>query len=269
MITSPSNKKIKEVIGLQKKAKARRERDVFVVEGMKMFLETDPKKIREVYLSEDVTDRLSKECRQKLTSLSIHYEIVTQEIFRKLSDTKTPQGILCVVEQYHYTLTDLLTLNRSEERRPLLLILEDIQDPGNIGTIFRAGEGAGVSGIIMSSNTVDVYNPKTVRSTMGSICRMPFLYSETLTETIIKLKEYGISVYAAHLQGKDSYDLYDYRTGSAFLIGNEGNGLKEETAHIADHLIRIPMLGEVESLNAAVASSLLVYEAARQRRVYR
>lgn len=267
MITSPSNKKVKEVIGLQQKTKLRREKDVFVVEGMKMFLEADPKKIREVYVSEAVMDRLSKECRQKLTSLSIHYEIVTQEIFRKLSDTKTPQGILCVAEQYHYTLTDLLKLDRSEERKPLLLILEDIQDPGNLGTIFRAGEGAGVSGIIMSSHTVDVYNPKTIRSTMGSIYRMPFLYSETLSETIIKLKKYGVAVYAAHLQGKDSYDLYDYRTGSAFLIGNEGNGLKEETAYMADHLIRIPMLGEVESLNVAVASSLLVYEAARQRRV--
>lgn len=266
MITSPSNKKIKEVIGLQQKVKARRERDAFVIEGTKMFLEADPKKIREVYVSEPAMDCIPKECRQKLTSLSIHYEIVTQEIFRKMSDTKTPQGILCVVEQYHYAFTDLLKWNRSEERMPLLLILEDVQDPGNLGTIFRAGEGAGVSGIIMSSHTVDIYNPKTIRSTMGSIYRMPFLYMESLTETIIKLKEYGVSVYAAHLQGKDSYDRHDYRTGSAFLVGNEGNGLSEETAYMADHLIRIPMLGEVESLNAAVASSLLMFEAARQRR---
>lgn len=267
MITSPSNKRIKEIIQLQQKAKTRRERDLFVVEGTKMFLEADPMKIREVYVAEDMEDRLSEECRQRLLNLSAGYEVVTREIFHKISDTQTPQGILCVMEQYHYTFSDLLGEDSSDEKIPLLLILEDIQDPGNLGTVFRAGEGAGVSGIIMSSHTADIYNPKTIRSTMGSVYRMPFLYTEVLTETINHLKKHKITVYAAHLQGKESYDLHDYRTGCAFLIGNEGKGLREETALCADHFIRIPMLGNVESLNAAVASSLLVYEAARQRRL--
>lgn len=270
MITSPSNKRVKEIIQLQQKAKTRREWNLFVVEGTKMFLEADPMKIREVYISEDMEESLSEECRQKLKNLqnlSIGYEVVTPEIFHKISDTQTPQGILCVMEQYHYTFSDLLKGDLSREKIPLLLVLEDIQDPGNLGTVFRAGEGAGVSGIIMSSHTADIYNPKTIRSTMGSVYRMPFLYTEVLTETINHLKEHKIAVYAAHLQGKDSYDLYDYRSGCAFLIGNEGKGLREETALCADHFIRIPMLGNVESLNAAVASSLLVYEAARQRRL--
>lgn len=266
MITSPSNKRVKEIIQLQQKAKTRWEKDLFVVEGTKMFLEADPMKIRDIYVSEGMEDRLSKECMQRLQNLPTGYETVTREIFRKMSDTQTPQGILCVMEQYHYTFSDLLKENTSEEKIPLLLVLEDIQDPGNLGTIFRTGEGAGVSGIIMSSHTADIYNPKTIRSTMGSVYRVPFLYMEELTETIFNLKEHKIAVYAAHLQGKESYDLYDYRTGCAFLIGNEGKGLREETALCADHLIRIPMLGNVESLNAAVAASLLIYEAARQRR---
>lgn len=267
MITSPSNKRVKEVIQLQQKAKARRERDMFVVEGTKMFLEADTKKIQEVYVSEDMLNRFSEECRQKLQNLSIDYEIVTQEIFCKMSDTRAPQGILCVMEQYHYTFSDLINEELSEKNPPLLLVLEDIQDPGNLGTVFRAGEGAGVSGIIMTSHTADIYNPKTIRSTMGSVYRMPFLYTDTLAGIMDKLKEQGIIIYAAHLQEADNYDQHDYRTGCAFLIGNEGNGLKEETASRADYFVRIPMLGKVESLNAAVASSLLVYEAARQRRI--
>ena len=272
MITSSSNKRIKEVIKLQQKAKARREWDVFVVEGTKMFLEADTQRIKDVYVSETALQNLSKECRQKLEEISASYEVVTDDIFSRLSDTQTPQGILCVIEQYHYTLDDLFDKNSTgknlpADKVPLILVLEDIQDPGNLGTILRTGEGAGVSGIIMSSHTVDIYNPKTIRSTMGSIYRMPFLYTDKLADTIEKLKEHKMTVYAAHLQGQTDYDRCDYLTGSAFLIGNEANGLKEETAALADRLIRIPMHGRVESLNAAVASSILIYEAARQRRM--
>ena len=147
-----------------------------------------------------------------------------------------------------------------------MVIIEDLQDPGNLGTIFRTGEGAGVSGIIMSRGTVDIYNPKTIRSTMGSIYRVPFLYTDDLTAAAALLRERGVGVYAAHLGGSRMYDACDYKAGTAFLIGNEGNGLREETARCADCLIRIPMEGKLESLNASVAASLLLYEAYRQRR---
>ena len=149
---------------------------------------------------------------------------------------------------------------------PLFLILENLQDPGNLGTIMRTAEGAGASGIIMSSDTVDIYNPKTIRSTMGSIYRVPFFYAEDIRETVRQIQQKGIGIYAAHLHGEKYYDEYDYRRPAAFLIGNEGNGLTEETAKLADTCIRIPMAGQLESLNAAVASALLMYEAARQRR---
>lgn len=261
MITSPTNKRIKEIIQLNQRAKARRERDVFIVEGVKMFLEADVERMEEVYVSESVLRQLSEACKQKLAGLPFSYETVTDEVFRKISDTQTPQGILCVVRQYHYDLEKML-----EVANPLLVVLEDIQDPGNLGTIFRTGEGAGVTGVIMSSHTVDIYNPKTIRSTMGSIYRMPFVYTTDLQETILELKKKNIATYAAHLQGTKFYDECDYKKGTAFLIGNEGNGLQEETAKLADTYIKIPMEGKVESLNAAVATSILIYEAARQRR---
>ena len=145
-------------------------------------------------------------------------------------------------------------------------MLEDIQDPGNLGTMIRAGEGAGIQGVIMSKGTVDVFNPKTIRATMGSIYRIPFYYAEDLHVCIEDMKRKGICVYAAHLKGEKSYDLADYTKPSAFLIGNEGNGLKDETAELATAYLKIPMLGQVESLNAAIAATLFAYEAARQRR---
>ena len=132
MITSPTNKRIKEIIQLNQRAKARRERDVFIVEGVKMFLEADVERMEEVYVSESALRQLSEACKQKLAGLPFSYETVTDEVFRKISDTQTPQGILCVVRQYHYDLEKMF-----EVANPLLVVLEDIQDPGNLGTIFR------------------------------------------------------------------------------------------------------------------------------------
>lgn len=146
------------------------------------------------------------------------------------------------------------------------MILETIQDPGNLGTILRAGEGAGITGVVMNSATADIYNPKVIRSTMGSIYRVPFVYVEDWQQALGRIKAEGIRLYAAHLKGKVSYENEDYRTDTGFLIGNEANGLTEETAAMADCYVRIPMAGQVESLNAAVAASILMFETARQRR---
>ena len=165
------------------------------------------------------------------------------------------------MKQYEYTMQELL-----DKDNPVFVLLEDIQDPGNLGTILRTGEGAGIDGVIMTKDTVDIYNPKTIRATMGSIYRVPFLYVESMETVIGKLKEKGIAVYAAHLNGENYYDSFDFTKGSAFLIGNEGNGLKKETADLADSYLKIPMEGKVESLNAAIATSLLMYETYRQRR---
>ena len=118
----------------------------------------------------------------------------------------------------------------------------------------------------MSSDTADIYNPKVIRSTMGSVLRVPFVYAPDLKEACEQMKKAGIRLYAAHLKGMHNYDQEDYTKATGFLIGNEAKGLTDEMAAIADTYIKIPMAGQVESLNAAVASSVLMFEAARQRR---
>lgn len=258
MITAASNQRVKNLVNLMQKAKARREQDVFITEGVKMFLEAEPDKIKEVYVSESFFEKgiaidKIEQC---------NYEILSDELFKKVSDTQTPQGVLCVMKQYHYELEDLF-----QKENPLFLILEDIQDPGNLGTMVRTAEAAGADGIIMTKGTVDIYNPKTIRSTMGSVYRMPFLYTEDLPGVIKKLQEREVKVYAAHLKGNRFYHQMDFKGATAFLIGNEGNGLKDETAEAADVYMKIPMEGKAESLNAAAASVILMYEAARQRMI--
>ena len=257
MITATSNKRIKWLVSLSEKAKERKKEKVFLVEGSKMFEEAEEKYIREVYVSESYIEKNG--ISDKL--VRTNFETVSDEVFKKISDTKAPQGILCVMNQYEYTLEEIL-----QKENPVLILLEDIQDPGNLGTILRTGEGAGIDGVIMTKDTVDIYNPKTIRATMGSIYRMPFLYVDSLEETIRTLQSKHIAVYAAHLKGENYYDSFDFTKGTAFLIGNEGNGLKTETADMADSYLKIPMEGKVESLNAAIATSLLMYETYRQRR---
>lgn len=263
MITSGGNASVKEVVQLNQKAKLRNERGVFVVEGVRMFAEAPADRIERVYVAQRAERELRESYGEKLDRLSV--ETVADPVFDKMCDTKTPQGILCLVRQFTYD-ADTVLAAAQKKGNALFLLLEDLQDPGNLGTIFRTGEGAGVDGIIMSRKTVDIYNPKVIRATMGSVYRVPFLYTDDLCGTARALQREGISVYAAHLDGTEFYDAFDYRAGTAFLIGNEGKGLREETAGCADRLLKIPMEGSVESLNAAVASSLLVYEAYRQRR---
>jgi TrmH family RNA methyltransferase len=136
-----------------------------------------------------------------------------------------------------------------------------------MGTIVRTAEGAGATGIIMNNTTVDIYSPKVVRSTMGSIFRVPHIIVSDLGATIKSLEEeHGIAVYAAHLKGDKFYDELDFTGPTAFMIGNEGNGLTDETSALATSYLKIPMEGQLESLNASVAASLLMYETHRQRK---
>lgn len=257
MITSVNNGQVKNVIQLNQKAKARREQGLFAAEGRKMFLEAPAGWVSRVFVAEALTG--DEELMNRVEGFP--YEIVADNVFRQMSDTQTPQGILTVLKTPSYSIEDIL-----QGEAPLVMVLEDLQDPGNAGTIFRTGEGAGVSGILLTKTCVDVTNPKVIRSTMGSIYRMPFLYVKDVVSLKEQLKQKHIRTFAAHLQGKNSYDREGYTGGSAFFIGNEGKGLTEEAALSADCLVRIPMCGKVESLNAAMAAGILMYEAARQRR---
>lgn len=261
MITSTSNARVKRLVNLKKKKKARDEERVFLVEGIRMFREVPTDQLEEVYVSESFYKKEKDTVEAVLQGTGIRPEELSDTVYAYASDTKTPQGVLCVVRQMEYPLEKVIT-----GQCPMIMVLEHLQDPGNLGTILRTAEGAGVTGIVMDRECVDIYNPKTIRSTMGSIYRMPFCYVEDLKAAIGSLKEAGIGVYAAHLDGRHDYDEEDYGRPCAFLIGNEGNGLSQETAELADIYIKIPMEGQVESLNAAIAASVLMFEAGRQRR---
>lgn len=256
MITSTSSNQVKHVMQLLKKAKTRREFSEFVVEGVRMVGEAPLDRLVKMYASQSFFES-HKDFFESVPAGKL--EMVSDNVFSQMSDTQTPQGVLAVVKMKQAQWKDILG------EKPLILMVENLQDPGNLGTIVRMGEGAGVSGVIMSSNTVDIYNPKTIRSTMGSIYRVPFIYVEDFTEAMKKCQQEGVNIYAAHLDGKNTYTQEDYTKPTAFLIGNEGNGLSPKATEAADTLIRIPMEGQVESLNAAIACTVLTYEAMRQR----
>lgn len=257
MITSLTNAAVKRIVLLRSKDKVRREEGLFIVEGVRMFMEVPLNRLDQVYVTEDFIDRASADVRDRLSTTG--YEVVTPDVMNKMADTTTPQGVLCLVRSMKYELKDITG------RGNLIMILDGLQDPGNLGTVFRTSEAAGAAGIILSRSSVSIYNPKSVRSTMGTLFRMPFVYVEDLPQTIGELKDSGYRVYAAHLKGKADYTEADYTGPTAFIIGNEGAGVSDEAAEAAGDYLKIPMEGQVESLNAAVAGAVLLYEAHRQR----
>lgn len=264
MITSTSNTKVKRLIQLQKKHKSRDKERVFLTEGIRMFREAPVERLKEVYVSQGFYEKERALLEKTTQRAGIRYEVFSDSVFSAVSDTKTPQGVLCVVGRKEDTFEGIL--QNGTDAVSFLLALDHLQDPGNLGTIIRASEGAGVTGILMSGDCVDIYNPKTIRATMGSVYRMPFFYAEDFLEALTQIKQRGILVYAACLDGSRNYDLCDYTKSCAFLIGNEGNGLRDEVAKMADTYIKIPMRGQVESLNAAAAAAVLMFEVSRQRR---
>lgn len=274
MITSTGNKTIRELVRLKKSAKERAKAGVFLVEGPKMFREIPRSLLSAVYASESfLNTKEGAAAKQLALSYGIGTEAVSDPVFQYLSDTKSPQGILAVVRQMKYEVEDLMGASPDSAAQkadaahaaPLIAVLENVQDPGNLGTILRSCEAAGASGILLSRGCADLYSPKVTRSTMGSIFRVPFAYAEHLSDAVTYLKKQGVRVLAAHLQG--SVDLYEVSfTGpTAILIGNESRGLTDEMAALSSQAVRIPMSGSVESLNAAVAASVILFEAKRQR----
>ena len=270
MITSISNPKIKHVAQLISSKKERIAAGSYVIEGPKVFIEAVPADIKEVYISESFNERLHGGDEFKLFGLmkdvyvklrDTGSEIVTDELFKRMSDTVTPQGILCVMQIVNYSLDDILAANDGKPFKAVAL--EGLQDPGNMGTIVRTAEAAGVSIILAGPGTVDIYSSKVVRSTMGSLFRVPVVSTESLYDDIGKIKNSGVKVYAAHLDGKESYRDVNYGDRSMILIGNEGAGLTERAVELADKLVIIPMKGQVESLNAAVACAILMFELGR------
>ncbi len=259
MITSTSNDKIKYLKQLLAKRKQRENDKVFVCEGIKLYgelLRDCPEKIVSVYASESYFNGLSEADKTRLFA-GKNFEVVKDSVFDSVAETVTPQGILCVAKQPEYNAEEILSA-----KGPLrILFLEDLRDPGNMGTILRTSEGAGMDLVIAGGDCVDIFNPKVVRATMGSIFRVPFVMANDTAKLLEMLRKYNVTTYAAYLAGSENFKLVKYDSRAAFLIGNEANGLKKETAEAADHCIRIPMAGKLESLNAAVAAAVIMYNA--------
>ncbi len=242
MAAAPGVKKIREVRALCERPSARRKTGLFAVEGERIYAEIPPEDIEAVYMSEGyMRSHPGERCDY----------VLKDGDFVKLADTKHPQGVLAVVRQKKYVLEDV-------PAGGLYIILETIQDPGNLGTIIRTAEAAGATAVVMNRGCADIYSPKVVRSTMGSVFRVPFIYTDDLGEAVRKIKGLGITVYGAALSGESISGIkLDKRR--AFIIGNEACGITDETLELADMTIRIPMAGRVESLNAAVSAAILMY----------
>lgn len=245
--------KLKLVRSLLEKRRAREREGKFVVEGPHLVEEASSAVKYVLYHSH-------LPIVKKLEAQGIPCYRISKERFAELSEVATPQGVLAVVKQSEHQLSDLLNT-----KAPLLLFCIEVQDPGNLGTIIRTADAAGAAGVILSRGTVDLYNSKVVRASMGSIFHLPIVRVKELTETIDKLKKKKIRIVAADHQAKKDYYQADLSGPAAILVGNEGAGLPEELWDLADEIVRIPMPGRAESLNVGVASAIILYEALRQR----
>ena len=248
MISSKNNAKIKYVKKLLSSAKERRLKSLFVVEGARIVKEAPAEWVQQLFISESFAP-------SGMFALDQYedVEIVSDEVFRILSDTVTPQGVLAVVRQPKYA----LDLSQYKEKCCLIL-LDGVQDPGNLGTIVRTAEAAGADMVIMNRGCADLYNPKVIRSTMGSIFRVPCL-TDDLVPVIEILKAEGIAVYGAALEEAVSFREISFSDRMALVIGNEGNGISEGILNSVNERVYIPMQGQVESLNAAVSAAVLLY----------
>ena len=249
MISSKNNGKIKSVRKILTSARERRSSGTFAVEGIRIVKEAPPETVEQLFISESLFSAGTFPVDQYN-----NVEIISDEVYRSLSDTVTPQGVLAIVRQPSYALD--LSLYEEGCR---MVILDGIQDPGNLGTIIRTSEAAGVDMVIMSEDCADIYNPKVIRSTMGSIFRVPFIVDD-LVSVLEDLKAGGVAVYGAALEDAENLQDVSFEAKSAIVIGNEGNGISKGVLNSVNRKVRIPMEGQVESLNAAVSTALILYK---------
>lgn len=243
MITAKTNQQLKKVRKLLSSAKERRESGLFVIEGFRLFSEAPAELLETVFVSEEREGDFLREMKKPP-----QYEVVESGLFRGLSDTVNPQGVLAVLRQPSHGRPDFT--GRS-------LLLDGIRDPGNMGTIIRTAEAAGMAAVFLSPDCVDLYNPKVIRSTMGSIFRVP-VYTMPLLPVIGELKKKETRVYATSLKAVRSYKEADL-SRAAVVIGSEASGVSAEVMDACTDMIKIPMAGQVESLNAAVSAAILMF----------
>lgn len=250
MITSKSNELIKHVKSLHQK-KYREEFQQYFVEGIKLVKEAiaENMPIEKIIICEELLE-------ETIDTGKCEVEFVNQTIYNFISDTQSPQGIMAIIN---------ITIKK-EQLENTIFALDNIQDPGNLGTIIRTLDCAGIHTLLLSKGTVDLYNPKVIRSTMGAIYRVNIQENINLKEKLVALKQKGYHIVITDLKAKIfHYDL-DFAKKLVIVIGNEANGVSEEIQQLADIKIKIPMLGRTESLNAGVAASIVAYEKVRHEK---
>ena len=255
VITSKENALVKHICKLKEK-KYRNQYCEFVIEGVKLLKEAldENVNIKNIIISENmINDNLiEKELLEK-----IDYIVVTNNIFKIMSDVESPQGILAIIEKNQNE--DII-----DDKSNFILALDDIQDPGNLGTIIRTVDSLNLKQIIVSKGTVDGYNAKVIRSTMGAIFRVKIIEVENLYDTLKKLQEKKYKIIVTSLDSKKTIYDTDFNK-SIVVIGNEANGVSKEILNLADEKTIIPMEGKTESLNASVATGIILYEYMRQK----
>ena len=258
VISSKENEFIKHI----KKLKDKKYRDInkeFIIEGIKLIKEAIEEKaeIKQIVICDNCqnTDIIPKELMYEIAKYECVY--VTENIFKTISDVNTPQGILAIIGR---TSTEA----EIDYTQDIIVALDDIQDPGNLGTILRTVDSIGLNQILVSKGTADSYNPKVVRSTMGAIFRVKIIECEDLEKTLKEVKKHKFELVITSLQTENSIYDVDYNK-KVIVIGNEANGVEQKIQDMADVKVKIPMLGKTESLNASVATGIVLYEYVRQK----
>ncbi len=259
MITDPKSNVVRGVAKLNKKD-ARSETGLFLLEGPQGLSEAldRPKLIVDLYATEEAVARHA-ELFARAKSSRIEVNLVSEAVLKIMCDTTTPQGILAVCQQLHTSLDSIL-----ETRPQLVALLANIRDPGNAGTVLRAADAAGADAVIFSENSVDVYNPKVVRSTTGSLFHLPVVIGVSLEQAISQLRAAGMQIFAANGGGISLPSLSDAELAkpTVWVMGNEAWGFEQETLDLVDQQVAVPIYGAAESLNLATAASICLYASA-------
>ena len=256
MITSKDNELIKRIAKLISSSKFRRESGRFVAEGVRLCCDgADSGTEIEAFLTTPQAAERYPEDYEKISSKAEKTFEISEKLFKQISDTTTPQGFMCI-----FKTLDKQTLLYTINNQGHYVALENIQDPSNMGTILRTAEALGTDGVILSSNCCDIYMPKVVRGSMGAVFRVPVIIVENFTEYISDITQKGIKTYASTPHEAENINNVDFSDGGVMLIGNEGNGLKNETINVCYKRVKIPMKGRAESLNAAAAAAILMWK---------
>lgn len=255
LLSSKDNAHIKNAVKLKKSAKFRRQSGTFAAEGVRVCMDAlrSGAEIETLFVTGQALQKNAAEVAALSEAAQKSFEL-TPELFAAVSDTQTPQGVLCVIKALDKS-ADFDTIENGGK----FLALDNVQDPNNLGTILRSAEAFGVNGVIMSADCCDVFNPKVVRGSMGAVFRLPVLVTGCLADWFSRHPQ--LHTYAAVVHGcAEKVTQTVFETPCAVVVGNEGNGIKPETEQACEHTITIPMNGKAESLNASVASAILIWE---------